>query len=175
MSAMTAIPAIRWPAPQATPPLPPGFDPIRPQPTPDDPMLRESAEGHNPKMEKPGLKPGAFVFANYQLLIANCSGVSPNEIRNYPTIISLRCNKKICNPLPDTDFPTCGYTHSVTFTWDARKAVANLKKHAVDFREAATVFYDPLSTTFPDDDHSEAEQRFLTIGRSARGNVLIVA
>jgi uncharacterized DUF497 family protein len=63
----------------------------------------------------------------------------------------------------------------VTFTWDARKALANLKKHGVDFKEAATVFYDPLSTTFPDDGHSEAEQRFLTVGRSVRGSVLVVA
>jgi uncharacterized protein len=42
----------------------------------------------------------------------------------------------------------------VTFTWDARKAAANLEKHGVDFREAATVFDDRLSTTFPDRDHS---------------------
>lgn len=63
----------------------------------------------------------------------------------------------------------------MTFTWDVRKAAANLKKHGIDFREAATVFYDPLSVTFPDDDHSEAEQRFLIIGTSALGNVLVVA
>ncbi len=49
------------------------------------------------------------------------------------------------------------------FTWDLRKDKANIKKHGVDFREAATVFYDPLSTTFPDEDHSDHEQRFLTI------------
>jgi uncharacterized protein len=63
----------------------------------------------------------------------------------------------------------------VTFTWDVRKGAANLKKHAVDFREAATVFYDPLSTTFLDDEHSHLELRFLTIGRSARDNVLVVS
>ena len=59
--------------------------------------------------------------------------------------------------------------------WDRRKAAANLKKHGVDFHEAATVFYDPLSTTFPDEDHSESEHRFLTIGESVRGRVLVVA
>lgn len=37
---------------------PPGFNPIQPQPTPDDPMLRDHAEGHNPKMQKPGFPPG---------------------------------------------------------------------------------------------------------------------
>jgi uncharacterized protein len=63
----------------------------------------------------------------------------------------------------------------VIFTWDVRKAAANLKKHGTDFREAATIFDDPLSTTFPDDDHSESEQRFLTIGQSARRRLLAVA
>ena len=61
------------------------------------------------------------------------------------------------------------------FTWDLRKNAANVKKHGIDFREAATVFSDPLSTTFPDDDHSEAERRFLTIGTSAKGSLLVIA
>jgi uncharacterized DUF497 family protein len=63
----------------------------------------------------------------------------------------------------------------VIFTWDPQKAAANLKKHGVDFREAATVFNDVMSMTFPDEDHSESEQRFLSLGRSARGRVLVVA
>jgi len=63
----------------------------------------------------------------------------------------------------------------VVFTWDVQKNSANLKKHGVEFREAATVFYDPLSTTFPDEDHSERERRFLTIGVSVRGSVLVIA
>ncbi len=61
------------------------------------------------------------------------------------------------------------------FTWDLKKAAANLRKHGIDFREAATVFDDPLSTTFPDEDHSAAEQRFLTIGASMRRRVLVIA
>ena len=61
------------------------------------------------------------------------------------------------------------------FTWDVRKAAANLKKHGIDFREAATIFQDPLSTTFPDVDYSESEQRFLTIGETPRRRVLVVA
>ena len=63
----------------------------------------------------------------------------------------------------------------MTFTWDTRKAAANLKKHGIEFREAATVFYDPLSATYPDPDHSEEEERFLTIGSSVHARVLIVA
>ncbi|HEY2498139.1 MAG TPA: BrnT family toxin [Candidatus Angelobacter sp.] len=66
-------------------------------------------------------------------------------------------------------------TSGVIFSWDVRKAAANLKKHGTDFREAATIFADPFSTTFPDNDHSEHEDRFLTIGQSLRGRILVVA
>lgn len=61
------------------------------------------------------------------------------------------------------------------FRWDTRKAASNLRKHGIDFREAATVFDDPLSTTFPDQDHSENEHRFLTIGQSVRERILVIA
>jgi uncharacterized protein len=50
------------------------------------------------------------------------------------------------------------------FRWDPRKDRSNQRKHGVSFREAATVFEDPLSATFPDPDHSSEEERFLTIG-----------
>jgi len=63
----------------------------------------------------------------------------------------------------------------VTFTWDPKKAEENLTKHGVDFREAATVFDDPLSTTFPDYDHSAGERRFLIVGMSALGRILVVS
>ena len=63
----------------------------------------------------------------------------------------------------------------MTFTWDPKKAEENLKKHGVDFREAATVFDDTLSTTFPDAGHSTGERRFLIIGMSALGRVLVVS
>jgi len=63
----------------------------------------------------------------------------------------------------------------VTFRWDPKKAEANRKKHGVDFREAATVFDDPLSVAFPDPDHSVGEARFLIIGMSALGRVMVVS
>ena len=63
----------------------------------------------------------------------------------------------------------------VIFTWDGRKAAANLKKHGVEFNEAATVFYAPYRRPFPDEDHSRFEHRFLTIGESVRGQILVVA
>lgn len=66
------------------------------------------------------------------------------------------------------------YTGEMIFTWDPRKAAANLRKHEVDFHEAATVLDDWLSTTFPDSDHSRGEPRFVTIGMSGRQRVLVV-
>jgi uncharacterized protein len=61
------------------------------------------------------------------------------------------------------------------FEWDEEKARANLRKHKVEFDEAATVFADFLSRTFPDPDHSLDEERYITIGTSDRGRVLVVS
>ncbi len=61
------------------------------------------------------------------------------------------------------------------YEWDATKAEANLKKHEVSFEEAATVFGDSLSETVPNPDHSEDEERFITIGYSNRHRLLMVA
>ena len=61
------------------------------------------------------------------------------------------------------------------FEWDPEKAAANVKKHGVDFAEAMTVFSDPLEVTIADPDHSEDEQRFLSIGSSTAGRLLVVA
>lgn len=63
----------------------------------------------------------------------------------------------------------------MTFTWDPAKAEANLRKHGVDFREAATVFNDSWSVAFPDEDHSWGERRYVIIGASALGRLLVVA
>jgi len=59
--------------------------------------------------------------------------------------------------------------------WDPHKARTNIKKHGVSFPEAATVFYDPLSATGLDPDHSSNEYRYITFGVSERGNLLVVA
>lgn len=61
------------------------------------------------------------------------------------------------------------------FEWDREKATANLKKHRVAFDEAATVFYDPLAATFDDPDRSTGERRFITVGYSLRGRLLVVS
>jgi len=61
------------------------------------------------------------------------------------------------------------------FSWDPNKAAGNLNKHGISFEEAVTVFGDPLSDTFPDPDHSLEEYRFVIIGSSASGKILVVA
>lgn len=61
------------------------------------------------------------------------------------------------------------------FEWDEEKAVSNLSKHGVSFEDAVTVFGDPLSDTLPDPDHSFEEQRFIIIGSTESGKILVVA
>jgi uncharacterized DUF497 family protein len=61
------------------------------------------------------------------------------------------------------------------FQWDREKAKKNLKKHKVSFDEAVTVFYDPLSATFDDPDHSVDEQRLITVGYSSQRRLLVVS
>src|SRR5438876_3819626 len=63
----------------------------------------------------------------------------------------------------------------VNFEWDPAKARQNRRKHRVSFQEAATVFGDPLALTYPDPDHSITERRFITVGMSSAGQLLIVA
>jgi uncharacterized DUF497 family protein len=60
------------------------------------------------------------------------------------------------------------------FEWDEGKARVNLRKHGISFDEAATVFLDPCSATIADPGHSTREQRYVDIGSSERGRVLVV-
>lgn len=62
-----------------------------------------------------------------------------------------------------------------TFEWDAEKARENLRKHRVSFDEALIAFGDPLSRTIQDPDHSQTEQRYILMGLSSRGRLLVVA
>jgi hypothetical protein len=62
----------------------------------------------------------------------------------------------------------------IEFEWDPSKAELNLKKHGVSFKEAATLFRDPLGITIFDPDHSEEEDRFITVGLSGNGRLLMV-
>jgi len=61
------------------------------------------------------------------------------------------------------------------FEWDSAKAAANLVKHGVSFDEAKTVFDDPLYVDFYDSDHSDEECRYIIIGQSQQGRLLLVS
>ena len=61
------------------------------------------------------------------------------------------------------------------FEWDPDKAESNVDKHGVAFTHASTIFGDPLSLTFYDPDHSDDEDRFITIGTSVDDVVMIVS
>jgi uncharacterized protein len=63
----------------------------------------------------------------------------------------------------------------VDFEWDQNKAITNINKHDVSFPEAATVFDDSLSVAFPDPDHSIGESRYVIIGMSVSGLLLVVS
>jgi uncharacterized DUF497 family protein len=66
-------------------------------------------------------------------------------------------------------------TAELGFEWDPDKANKNVEKHHVSFEEAATVFDDPMFITFIDDEHSIDEERYITIGLSSRGRLLMLA
>ena len=67
------------------------------------------------------------------------------------------------------------YNRFVEFEWDANKAAENVRKHKVSFIEAATVFGDFLGITVPDPAHSADEDRYITVGLSNLGRLLMVA
>ena len=66
-------------------------------------------------------------------------------------------------------------TMEIEFEWDSEKAKNNLRRHKVSFQEAATIFYDPFVATRFDPDHSEDEERYVSIGISIKSHLLVVA
>jgi hypothetical protein len=60
------------------------------------------------------------------------------------------------------------------FEWDPAKAKSNMQKHEVTFEEAATVMRDPRAMNMYDPDHSESEDRWITLGISSSGRLLVV-
>lgn len=66
------------------------------------------------------------------------------------------------------------YDQSVKFEWDRKKAGSNLEKHGVSFEEGSSVFGDPLAGTIPDPLHAAGEARFVTMGHSDAGRLVVV-
>ena len=61
------------------------------------------------------------------------------------------------------------------YEWDPTKAEINLRDHRVSFEEAVTLFLDPLAVTYRDPDHSDQEDREITIGHSVKQQILFVS
>ncbi|MDQ6788414.1 MAG: BrnT family toxin [Acidobacteriota bacterium] len=61
------------------------------------------------------------------------------------------------------------------FDWDSGKARGNFTKHKIGFERATTIFRDPNLISIPDDEHSETEERWLTMGLDANGVLLIIS
>lgn len=62
----------------------------------------------------------------------------------------------------------------LNFEWDPNKAVTNLEKHGISFDEASTAFFDPLSSTVLDPRHSDDEARFVLVGLTYAGRLVVV-
>ena len=58
---------------------------------------------------------------------------------------------------------------------EPEESYSNIEKHGVTFEEARTVFDDPLFITVVDDEHSVDEERYITLGISNQGHLLMVA
>ena len=63
---------------------------------------------------------------------------------------------------------------ALTFEWDEEKCEEDMRKHGVSFDEAKTIFNDPLAMTVSDPEHSSQEDRYIDMGRSSRGRILMV-
>ena len=60
------------------------------------------------------------------------------------------------------------------FSWDPNEDRLNQRDHGITLQDATTVFGDSLAVTVSDPDHSIGEERFITIGQSSSGRLLVV-
>lgn len=67
-----------------------------------------------------------------------------------------------------------GWKLDYHFEWDPAKARENVKKHKVTFQQAATVFQDPQAISVFDGDHSQMEDRWITLGRDSRVIIIVI-
>lgn len=61
------------------------------------------------------------------------------------------------------------------FEWNIEKAGENLRNHGVSFDEATTAFGEPLSLTISDPEHSAGGYRYLLLGMSSSGCLLVIS
>lgn len=60
------------------------------------------------------------------------------------------------------------------FEWDENKNRLNIQKHGIDFRDAVYIFADPFALNLPDEEHSDNEERWLTLGTNLKDQILLV-
>lgn len=60
-----------------------------------------------------------------------------------------------------------------TFSWDPQKAATNLRKHGVSFERTATIFLDSQAISIPDEEHSEQDERWVTLGLDSSAGLLV--
>jgi uncharacterized DUF497 family protein len=65
-------------------------------------------------------------------------------------------------------------TIEFNFEWDPAKATRNQKKHGISFELATSAFRDPRAISIFDEDHDEEEERWITLGTTAEGTVVVV-
>ena len=115
-------------------------------------------------------------ISDHGVLIADAYSYLPDPgCGNYLAVITIHSyiiNSK--DSREQSDVPDVS-PMSMEFEWDENKAATNLSKHGVAFDEAKTVFEDPLYVDFYDPDHSYDEQRYIMVGQSERGRLLIVS
>jgi uncharacterized protein len=63
----------------------------------------------------------------------------------------------------------------LAFEWDESKDLSNQIKHGISFDEAKSVFSDPRSITIADEQHSDDEDRYIDIGISSGGRMIVVS
>jgi uncharacterized protein len=97
------------------------------------------------------------------------------ELKGYDRIVHVDAGSFSLVFAVPKSYAASGPSMGLRFEWDQRKADLNLKKHGVSFQEATSVFADKLSVTISDPDHSSLEARFLDLGLSHRGRLLVVS
>jgi uncharacterized DUF497 family protein len=61
------------------------------------------------------------------------------------------------------------------FEWDSRKAKSNINKHKISFERASSIFGDPNILSIPDEEHSESEERWITMGLDESGILIVIS
>lgn len=62
----------------------------------------------------------------------------------------------------------------IDFDWGTDKERRNIRRHRLDFRRAASIFRDPNQIVIYDDEHSDFEERWITIGIDSGGVLRVV-